>query len=158
MKRHPIRYYRRNSPQALARVLFMLMIADDGLGRREIDTLARLQVFRQLEIKRSLFVEVARSFCADLLDTQDAVGRIDLLDSTRIDAVLAAVDDQPKRTLVCALAFNVIVADDGFCASEVDVFKHVLIRWNLTVDDLYQQLLRDNEPAPQRGVPLRLAA
>ncbi|MFN0303798.1 MAG: hypothetical protein ACKVQU_25975 [Burkholderiales bacterium] len=158
MKPHPIRYYRRNSPQALARVLFMLMIGDGRLGRREIDALASLQAFRLLGIKRSIFVEVAHSFCADLLAAEDADGRIQLLDPDRIDRVLAAVDDSKKRILVCVLALNVLAAEDGLSAVELDMFKHVLTRWNLRIDDLYQRLLRATEPTPERGAPLRLAA
>jgi hypothetical protein len=158
MKPNPMRYYRKNSPQALARVLFMLMIADGRLGRREIDALSRLHAFRLLKIRRSVFVEVARSFCADLLDAQDADGRIDLFDPSRIDRVLDAVTDSQKRVLVCTLALNVLAAEDGFSSAELDVLKHVLARWNLRIDNLLHELLRATEPTPERGAPLRLAA
>lgn len=154
----PIRYYRRNSPQALSRVLFMLMIADGALGRREVDALARLRAFELLGIKPEAFAKVARSYCSDLLNAEDANGRIRIFDPERIDTVLEAVDDPDKRLLVCALALNVLAAEDRFSAHELNAFQYVIGRWNLNLDEMYRQLLRACEPTPERSAPMPMAA
>lgn len=145
-----VRSYARNSPQALARAVFMMMITDGELGELELAALERLQVFRLIGMDRNGFAAVARDYCSDLLERAAADGRIRLVDVERIDEVLDAIDDPAKRRLVCALILNIAAAQSRLHAVELELLRYVFARWQLDPDGLARQLGPDGDPpAPQ---------
>ncbi len=152
----PIRSYARNSPQALARAVFMMMITDGELGELELAALERLHVLRLIGIDQSAFAAVARDYCSDLLACADTDGRIRLVDVERIDAVLEAIDEPSKRLLVCALILNIAAAQSRLHAVELELLRYVFARWQLDPDNLARQLGPDGEPPAPR--PLLAAA
>jgi hypothetical protein len=55
-----------DSPQAMARVLALVLIADTELGPEEVLALDELNVCERLGISRAEFMDIARHFCAQL--------------------------------------------------------------------------------------------
>lgn len=151
---HTLRRYPRNSPRALARVVFMMMITDGDLGELELAALERLRVFSLLGIDRAGFAAVARDYCSDLLDCADAQGRVRLVEVARIDAILDEVDDPRRRLLVCALMLNLAAAQSRLHAVELELLRYVFVRWNLSPDTLGAALAAE----AQRSEPVGAAA
>jgi hypothetical protein len=129
-----------DSPQALARVLVMLMATDTSLDRRELAALDDMAAFDLLGIERSRFLDTARKHGTELAARKG--GREDprLKDLAAVDEVLATVRDPGARLRLCCLAQRVITADGRVDEPERLLFDHVLCRWGLTRADVARAL------------------
>ncbi|MEI7968616.1 MAG: TerB family tellurite resistance protein [Betaproteobacteria bacterium] len=129
--------YPRNSPEAMARVIAMAMITDAKLDDRELEIMDHLYLYEVLGLSRTEFSEVVRQYCDDLVGSPGAVpGRVDLMDRDRIDAVIDAIDDPQKRLQTAQMIANVAKADGHLHDAELALFRHVLERWDLSLDQL----------------------
>lgn len=86
-----MRSYPRNSPQAAARIVALLLIADGHVSRSEMDALYGRDIERELGLPPGEFGQVLHTLCEDLLmgmrDRRLLTGHID-------DATLAALLDE----------------------------------------------------------------
>jgi uncharacterized tellurite resistance protein B-like protein len=136
-----------DSPEALARVVAMVMVADTELDPREVGVLDELDAFARLGITRGEFMRQARLYCAGLGQRMGARGWLRLSDVELIDGVLAGVRDPAKRLLVARLAAGVITADGRVQDIERLVFDHLLARWSLTRSEVSRAILNDRRRA-----------
>lgn len=136
MKRYP-----RNSPQAVARVLAMMMVSDGKLHPREIEVLDELRIYEILGISQLGFMSVVHDFCSDLLASGNGSGRIRLVDKARIEEVIGLVDDRRTRVLTCGMLLNIVNADDNMSDPELAVLRYVLDCWSLPLDALERELV-----------------
>ena len=134
--------YERNSPEAVARILAMMMISDAKLDDREVEVLDHLRVFDIVGISRGAFSEVVRDYCAELVRDGNADGRIRLVDKSRIDRIVDLVDDPRKRVDTCGMILNIANADGRLDDSELTVFGYILERWGMTLESLERELTR----------------
>lgn len=132
-----------DSPEAMARVLALGMVADTELDAREVATLTSLDAFGRLGLSRTGFMAVARDFCAELRDRMGLAPWLSLSDLALIDAVLAGVRDPGKRLLVCRLFAAVITADGRVHELERRIYDHMLARWGYTRRDVAEAIRRD---------------
>lgn len=131
MKKYPF-----NSPEAMARLLVMQMICDGNFDPEEIDRIEHLHVYEMIGISRKGFIQVLQDYCNDLSDEADDDGQIHLIDKERIDDLLDTVDEPRKRLLIAALALDISKADRVIKEAELLVFRRMLERWHLTLEDL----------------------
>jgi uncharacterized tellurite resistance protein B-like protein len=125
--------YLANSPEAIARVLAMMLISDGHLDDREIERMRKIEALRRLGVPSAVFLKVARDYCRELADLaahsdDDTVG---LIDFQRIDATLDAVTDPVKRVLLSRLSADLIACDGTVDDGEVLVYEHMLSRWQI---------------------------
>jgi uncharacterized tellurite resistance protein B-like protein len=128
--------YVQNSPEAMARIIAMMIVTDAHIDDREIALLDRLDAYKSLGMSRNEFMTVARDYCSDLVTEAEDFGSSALLDPDRTDAVIAFVDVPQRRLLVARLLLGVLAADSQQRESELVLFEHILDRWNLTRDDV----------------------
>ncbi|HEY9101129.1 hypothetical protein [Chitinimonas sp.] len=128
--------YAANSPEAMARILVVLMMSDGNMDPREIDSLESLHVYEALDISRQGFIEVLHDYCNDLSDEADDTGCIKLVDRQRIDDLLDSVTEPKKQLLVATLALDMAKADRTISDPELAIYTHMLERWHLTLDDI----------------------
>ena len=62
-----MRSYPRNSPEAAARIVALVLISDGHVCRSEIDALQKLQVEQELGLVPGAFAQVVHTLCEDLL-------------------------------------------------------------------------------------------
>lgn len=132
--------------ETLACALAMIVAANGRIDARELKALDDLHAFRRIGVSRERFVDIARSFVAD-------VG-VHLCDRSwlcaehlaYIDALLDAVPRVDDRMLVCRLAAAVIAADGRVTHDERLVFDHALARWRVDQSDVTQAILDDRLP------------
>jgi uncharacterized tellurite resistance protein B-like protein len=136
-----------DSPEALSRVVAMVMVADTELDPREMGELDAIDAFRRLGIPRARFADVARAYCADLSSRMGEQPWLSLADLALIDGVLARVRDPAKRLLVARLCAAVITADGRVAEIERLVYDHMLARWGLTRRQVSQAILADRRVA-----------
>jgi hypothetical protein len=136
-----MRTYARNSPEASARVLVMLMMVDARIEDGELEVLDRVRAFELLGLSRRDFASVLQAYCADLPATGAVPGgRVRLVSREVIDAVCEPVQEPRLRLLTSALALNVLDGDGDLAEAELAVFQRVLWRWGYTLDALEQRL------------------
>lgn len=126
--------YDTNSPEAVARVLAMLMLSDGHVDRRELKALERTMAYSRLGMAKSVFSRVAQDYSAELAAwTAD---RDDYLvtqhdDPTRIDAALQAITDPVRRRLLAQVCAAVIFADDDLHPGEERIYARMAQLWHL---------------------------
>ena len=132
--------YLKNSPEAVARILAMMMIADAKLEDREIDIMDELRGFDIVGISRERFSQVMHDYCSELLALGGKDGKVHLIDRQRLNEIADSVDDPKKRLLAAGLMLNIANADGKLHDTELVVFKYVLDRWGMTLESLEAEL------------------
>jgi uncharacterized tellurite resistance protein B-like protein len=132
--------YAKNSPEAVARILAMIMITDARLDDREIDILDQLRIFDILGLSRGAFSRVVQDYCVELMDACGEDGKIRLLDQERINEIVDLVEDPQQRITTCGMILNIANADGRLDDTELAVFRHILDRWGMTLESLDRDL------------------
>ena len=94
------RTYRRNSPEAAARVIAALIAHDGRLDWRELEFLDDVGTLQILGIERGRFMEVLSRYLGERLGGM-AAGRC--ASAGRFDAELDAIDDRTTQLVVAAV-------------------------------------------------------
>jgi hypothetical protein len=128
--------YEHNSPEAMARVIAMMIVTDGHIDSREISLLDRMDVYALLGLSRDDFMRVGRDYCAELVAEAEDFGATPVLDPDRADRVIDFVDVRERRLLVARLLVGVMAADLTERRSEKVLLAHILDRWGLTTDDV----------------------
>jgi hypothetical protein len=134
-----------DSPQALARLIALLIVADTRLDPRELAMLDELDAFERIGIGRAEFLHVASELCEELGERLQQRPWLTLSERALIEAELQAVRDPAKQRLVARLGAAVITADGRVQDSERVLFDHLLLRWGLTRADV-SQAIREDRP------------
>lgn len=132
-----------DSPEALARVVTLLIVADTRLDPRELDMLDQIDAFTRLGLGRAAFMQVARDFCDEIGDRMAQRPWLTLSGLALVEEELARVRDPDKRLCVCRIAAAVITADGRVQDSERRLFDHLLLRWGLSREDVTRAILAD---------------
>ena len=124
-----MRSYPRNSPQAAARIVALLLIADGHVSRSEMDALYGRDIERELGLPPSAFGKVLHTLCEDLLmgmrDRRLLTGHID--DAT-LAALLDEVTDAVLRQKVLYFSDAAATADQHVASAEAWVMEAALKR------------------------------
>ena len=134
-----MRNYPRNSPEAMARIIALILLADGDLDDGEVEMLDDLGVYDRLGVSRKTFIRVVQEYFEDLLH-DDTGDRIRLLDAKRLDVVLDGVDDDKKRVDLAAMMLSLISADGNMNDAELATLRHVLAHWGLTLEQIEANL------------------
>ena len=127
-----MRSYPRNSPEAAARMVALVLISDGHLGRSEVDALHRLEVERELGLVPGAFARVVQTLCEDLLTGAYAGGSMMCsVDEPMLAALLAEVDDPALQRQVLALADAAAQADRHLADAEAMVLRAARRQWRL---------------------------
>lgn len=125
-----MRTYPTDSPQAAARILALMMIADGHLDRHELDLLERQQIDRQLGLSRQQLQIVTRELCEDLLrDMRVGWGDVCQIEPRTLRAVLAEVQDAGLRQKLLRLCFLLVGADGHIAPGESAVLLTAIDAW-----------------------------
>jgi hypothetical protein len=74
-------------------------------------------------------------YCDDISDEAEQDGTIHLLDTDRIEAMLAEVTDPNKRILTCVLAMDISKSDGTISDPEIVLLRHMMKEWNISLED-----------------------
>jgi hypothetical protein len=135
-----------DSPQALARVLVLALIADTELSERELHALDELDAFDRIGLPRAQFAHIAREYCAELLLRMGRHGALRLNSPELFDEVLAGVENRGLRLLVCRLVAGVISADGAMRGAERQLYLHILKRWGLSERLVLEAIRAERQP------------
>lgn len=128
--------YAENSPESMLRVITLFIVSDGELTDAEMDTVERLGVLGTLGVDRSLFAQVFDAYCDDLIAHAGTSRYVGVADSHWVDAVLASVTDPERRRYLAATLLHVARADGHLADAEQAVYRHLLERWGLDINEL----------------------
>ena len=125
-----MRNYPRNSSQAAARIVALVLIADGHVSRTEIDALHRLHIEQTLGLPAGGFGQVVHSLCEDLLAASHMCGGLSVaLEGDNLHSVMDEVDDADLRRTVLRLARAAADSDSHMADAEVLLIEAVQARW-----------------------------
>ena len=131
-----MRSYLRNSPEAAARVVALVLISDGHVSRSEFDALNTLDGVRDLGLEPRHMPGIVQTLCEDLLMAGfDGRSILSHLDDSALHAMITEVDEPHLQARVLRVAASVAHADlhlsDGESAM-LDVISRIW-RKNLVV-------------------------
>jgi len=128
-----MRSYPRNSPEAAARIVALVLIADGHVCRSEIETLHRLQVEPALGLAPGAFAQVVHTMCEDLLAAAYAGGSMMCsIDEPTLASLLAEVDDPALQATTLQLAAAAAEADQHLAEAETMLVSAARRQWRLS--------------------------
>jgi len=100
-----MRTYSRNSPEAAARIVALVLISDGHVCRSEIDTLNHLHIERELGLAPGGFAQVIHTLCEDLLMGAYTSGSMmGSIDASTLASFMAEVETPAVQHKVLQLA------------------------------------------------------
>lgn len=125
-----MRSYPRNSPQAAARIVALVLISDGHVCRSEIQALQQLQLEPELGLAPGEFAQVVHTLCEDLL--MGAYGSGSMMcnvDDTTLASLLAEVNEPELQAKVLRLAGAAAEADKHLADGEAKVVAAAYRMW-----------------------------
>jgi hypothetical protein len=100
-----VRSYPRNSPEAAARIVALVLIADGHVCRSEFDVLNHLDGPRRLGLESDGLPRIVQTLCEDLLMGDHGSGSmLGGVDDSALAALMAEVDEPAPQRKVLPLA------------------------------------------------------
>ena len=123
-----MRSFPKDSPQAAARLLCLILIADGDAAQVEFEMLERLGAAERLGLSRDELHDVLRGLCEDLFCAERRRwGRT--IDLQTFDALLAELESPALRNQVLQLAYAVAIADRRLSDGEAELLARANRRW-----------------------------
>ncbi len=127
-----MRNYPRNSPEAAARLVALVLIADGCVSRSEVDALAQLGAAHKLGLTPDALPQIIQTLCEDLLLGADASGSMMAnLDESALAALMGEVTDPVLQAKVLQLATAVANADHHLADGEALVLVAASRHWRV---------------------------
>lgn len=125
-----MRQYETDSTQAAARILAHAVLADGGLDKAELDSLARSEVFVRLGMDRQDFDRVLQEYVHDLLMGADYLDSVHLrLDPSVVPAMLDEIRDPAFQSVLLDAIVEIVHADGVSTDEELSLVQQANSRW-----------------------------
>lgn len=126
MRSHP-----RNSPEAAARIVALMLISDGHVCRSEVEALQHLRIEEQLGLAPRSFPQAVQTLCEDLL--MHAYGSGSMMcsvDEATLASVLGEVDEPGLQSRVLRLIRAAAEADRHLSDAEALVLEAARRHWS----------------------------
>jgi uncharacterized tellurite resistance protein B-like protein len=128
-----MRTYPKNSPEAAARLLALVLIADGHVCHSELDAMKQLDAPRELGLDADALPAILQTLCEDLLmGTRTGGSVLGGVDTQALASLMAEVDDPRLQRKVLRLALAAAEADGHWAAGEIAVLNALRLQWNFS--------------------------
>lgn len=142
-----MRSYPRNSPEAAARIVALVLIADGHVCRSEFDIFDRLHGPQALGLDPAGLPRIVQTLCEDLLMGGHGGGlMLDSVDDSALASLMGEIDDPALQRRVLGLAAAAARADRHLADGEAFVLAAARRHWKLA-DPAESTELADAAPA-----------
>jgi len=130
-----MRHYPSDSPQAMARLVVLALLADGIIETDELDLLDDSRTMARLGLDSDGFDDVFYGFCADMLRAGQRMTseRLDL-DGDTIDRMLDEVRDPVLRRKTLRAMMDIVHADGELAGGEAALIARAVRRWGIGLD------------------------
>lgn len=148
-----MRAYPTNSPEAAARILALVLIADGHVCQSEMDALNRLNASDELGLPAGGLSRVLQALCEDLLMGDYSGGSMTAhLDDEAIASLMAEVDDPVLQATVLHLASAIAQSDQHLAEGEAVILDAARQHWRAPDLFLGRQSRPSSRAAQSQGV------
>lgn len=132
-----MRTYPSDSPEAIARVLAITLMADGAVDFSELKLLERQDTIRRLGLDHDRFDKVFFEYCVDLLTSANRMpsGQLEL-GAEDIDHLLAEVHDPALQEKVVRAMLDIVNADWSLSGGEAVLVSQAMSLWGLELHHL----------------------
>jgi len=127
-----VRSYPRNSPEAAARIVALVLIADGQVCSSEFEVLKQLGAERELGLEPQLLPHIVYTLCEELLaggyEKDSHIGKVD---SSALASLMAEVSDPALQRKVLRLSLAAARADGHLADGEIVVVEAARHHWKL---------------------------
>ena len=128
-----MRTFPLDSPEAAARIVALVLVADGHVDRSEIDALNRLHIESELGLPTGGFAQQIQTLCEDLLVGASASGSIvGAIDELTLASFMDEVHHPELQRTVLRLARAAASADQHLADGEFVVLNAARQHWGLT--------------------------
>jgi len=130
-----MRSYPTNSPEALARLVAMAILADGRLDNREVDWIKHNDTAALLGVDRDTLIQVLLDCCRDVINEAEQE-RVFLLEDHRLARLADDLTD-PALQKVALSAMLILAKSDGSVSEgEETLLRFLMSRWSIALEDL----------------------
>lgn len=130
-----MRSYPRNSPEAAARIVALVLIADGHVCRSEFDTFGQLDGARELGLQADGLARIVQTLCEDLLmGDHGSASMLGAVDDSAWTSLMAEVDEPTLQRKVLQLATAAARADRHLAEGEALVLAAARRHWGVADD------------------------
>jgi len=131
-----MRHYPTNSPEALARVVAIAMMADGAIDSSELKSLERHDIINRLGLDHDRFDQVFYEYYEDLLSCAHRLpsGQFEL-DAVNVGLLLDEVRDPLLQKKALRAMLDIVNADRCLTGREAGLIAQALKHWGI---DLYE--------------------
>lgn len=142
-----MRHYPSNSPEAMARIIALALMADGAIDLSELETLKRHQITKELGLDDRQFDKVIHDFCEDMMTFahHGPSGQLEL-DQQSIDALLGEIQDPEVQNQLLSAVLHIVNAEGSLLCGEVALVSRAMTCWGLDLR------ARPNSWEPQRAL------
>jgi hypothetical protein len=127
-----MRSYPRNSPEAAARIVALVLIADGHVCRSEFDALNQLDGPRELGLDPDGLPRIVQTLCEDLLMGDTGSGSmLGGVDDDALASLMAEVDEPVLQRKVLRLAVAAAQGDRHLADGETLVLEAARRHWDI---------------------------
>lgn len=127
-----MRSYPCNSPEAAARIVALVLIADGYVCKSEFEALQRLGAADALGLPPDGLHRIVQDLCEDLLASTVATGSLAAsVDASALASVMRDVDDRSLQIRILELADAAARADRHLAEGEATVLAAAVQHWGL---------------------------
>ena len=123
-----MRSYPRNSPEAAARIVALVLISDGHMCSSEFDVLKQLDAERELGLKPQFFLHIVQTLCEELLASGYETGSLlGNLGASALASLMAEISDAALQRTVLRLSLAAARADGHLAEGEtllVEAARH----------------------------------
>jgi hypothetical protein len=131
-----MRSYPRNSPEAAARIVALVLIADGHVCRSEFDAFVQLGGPRELGLPSDSLPRILQTLCEDLLMGDPGSGSLlGAVDEAALASLMAEVDDPALQRKVMRIAAAAARADRHLADGEALVLSAARRFWGLDAEE-----------------------
>jgi hypothetical protein len=127
-----VRSYPRNSPEAAARIVALVLISDGHVCSSEFNILKQLGAERELGLEPHLLPHIVHTLCEELLLGGYATGSLmDNVDDSTLASLMAEISDPALQRTVLRLSLAAARADGHLADGETVVVAAARHHWQL---------------------------
>ncbi|HRH72684.1 hypothetical protein [Zoogloea sp.] len=130
-----MRSYPTNSPEALARLIAMAILADGRLDNREVDWIKHNDTAALLGVDRDTLIQVLLDCCRDVINEAEQE-RVFLLEDHRLARLADDLTDPALQKVALSAMLILAKSDGSVTEGEETLLRFLMNRWALTLEDL----------------------
>lgn len=130
-----MRAYPTNSPEALARLIAMAILADGRLDNREIDWLKHHDTVSLVGIEQDVLIQALLDCCRDVI-TEAEQERVFLLEERRLARLADDIVDPTLQKVALSAILIIAKADGAVSEGEQTLLCYLMKHWGIALEDL----------------------